>query len=69
MRTGLLAVAVFTWILDSESAGRKDRKISTATGFKNRGFVDGNDRDLSRDPGGFCQCSAFPAWCCRSGHS
>jgi len=59
MDIGALALAGFTWILGRESSGRKDRKISTATNFKNRSSVDGGDRDLSGGSGGFCQCSAF----------
>jgi hypothetical protein len=61
MRTGLLALATFIWILGSESAGRKDRKISAAPSFKNRGSANGNDRDLPGDAGRFCQCPAFSA--------
>jgi hypothetical protein len=53
MCIGPLAVAMFTSILGSESAGRKDRKISTAPSFKNRGLVNGSDFDLSGDAGGF----------------
>jgi hypothetical protein len=61
MRSGPLALAMFTWIMGSESAGRKDRKISNAPSFKNRGSVNGNDCDLYGDAGGFCQCPAFSA--------
>jgi hypothetical protein len=61
MCIGPFALAMFTWILGSESAERKDGKISTIPSFKNRGSVNGRDRDLSGDPGGFCQCPAFSA--------
>ena len=61
MRTGPLALAMFTWILGSESARRKHRKIANTSSSKNRGFVNGSDCDLSGDAGSFCQRPAFPA--------
>jgi hypothetical protein len=61
MRTGPLALAMFTWILGSESARRKDRETSPVPSFKNRGSADGSDRDLSGDAGRFCQCPGFSA--------
>ena len=61
MCTGLLALAMFTWILDSESAGERYRKTANAPSAKNRGSVNGSDCDLSGDAGGFCQRSAFRA--------
>jgi len=66
MDIGALALAGFTWILGRESSGRKNRKISTATNFKNRSSIDGGDRDLSGGSSGFCQCSAFSTRCRRS---
>lgn len=61
MRSGPLALAMFTWILRSESARRKYRKIANAQSSKNRDFVNGSDCDLSGNAGSFCQCPAFPA--------
>ena len=61
MRTGPLALAMFTWILRSEFARRKYRKIANTSSSENRGFVNGSDCDLSGDAGSFCQCPAFPA--------
>jgi hypothetical protein len=61
MRAGTLALTMFTWIVGSESARRKNRKISTAPSFKNRSSDNGRDGDLSRHPGGFCQYPAFSA--------
>jgi hypothetical protein len=61
MRTGPLALAMFTWILGSESARRKYRKIANTSRFQNCGFFNGGDCDLSGDAGGFCECPAFPA--------
>jgi len=61
MRAGLLALAMFTWILRSESAGRKYLKIADAPTSKNRGSVNGSDCDLSGHAGSFRQCPAFPA--------
>jgi hypothetical protein len=61
MRIGSLALAMFTWILRSEFARRKYRKIANTTSSKNRGSVNGSDCGLSGDAGGFCQCPAFPA--------
>jgi len=54
MRTGPLALAMFAWILGSESGRGKSR-------FKNRSSVNGTDRELSGDAGCFCQCPAFSA--------
>ncbi len=54
MRTGPLALAMFAWILGSESGRGKSP-------FKNRSSVNGTDRDLSGDAGRFCQCPAFSA--------
>jgi hypothetical protein len=61
MRIDQLALAMFTWILGSESARRKYRKIANAPSSKNRGSVNGSNCDLSGDFGGFCQCPVFPA--------
>jgi len=61
MRTGPLALAMFTWILPSEFAGRKYRKIANTSSSKNRGFFNGSDCDLPGDAGSFFQCPAFPA--------
>ena len=58
---------MFTRILDSESARRKNGKISTASSFKNRGSVDGSDCDLSGDPGSLRQCPEVAAKGRRSG--
>jgi hypothetical protein len=61
MGTAPLALAMFTWILRSEFARRKYRKIANTSSSKNRGSVNGSDCDLSGDAGSFCQCPAFPA--------
>jgi hypothetical protein len=61
MGTATLALAMFTWILRSEFARRKYRKIANISSSKNRGSVNGSDCDLSGDAGSFCQCPAFPA--------
>jgi hypothetical protein len=65
MHTGPLALAMFTWILGSESARRKYGKIANTntSSSKNCGFVNGGDCDLSGDAGSFCQRPAFPAQC------
>jgi len=61
MRTGPLALAMFTWILGGEFGGRKYRKIANAPSSKNRGSVNGSECDLYGDAGSFCQCPAFSA--------
>jgi hypothetical protein len=61
MRTGPLALAMFTWILGGESGRRKYQKIADAPSSKDRGSVNGSECDLYGDAGSFCQRPAFSA--------